>query len=118
MHFRRSRDVWPRGGEGFAVDASLIRADAHRQTGRPGSDGVPLDADSRAVREYLALLDDGAFNAPTPVVPKYLTPANLASRWTSARRGPPFYAYSTTYLIDLDHAVIMNLQASTAVRPR
>ncbi|WP_294313970.1 hypothetical protein [uncultured Sphingomonas sp.] len=28
----------------------------------------------------------------------------------------PFYAYSTTYLIDLDHAVIMNLQASTAVR--
>ena len=27
------------GGEGFAIDASLIRADANRQTGGPGSDG-------------------------------------------------------------------------------
>ena len=32
------------GGEGFAVDASLIRADANRQTGGPGSDGLPPDA--------------------------------------------------------------------------
>lgn len=116
MHFRRSPDVWLRGGEGFAVDASLIRADAHRQIGRPGSDGVPLDADSRAVREYLALLDDGASNAATPVVPKYLAPTDPALRWTSAHRGLPFYAYSTTYLIDLYHAVIMTLEASTAVR--
>ena len=37
------------GGEGFAVDASLIRADANRQTGGPGSDGVPSDADSHTV---------------------------------------------------------------------
>ena len=40
------------GGEGFAVDASLIRADANRQTGGSGSDGLAPDADSRAVREY------------------------------------------------------------------
>ena len=46
------------GGEGFAVDASLIRADASRQSGGPGSDGLPPDADNRAVREYLAVLDD------------------------------------------------------------
>ncbi len=32
-------------------------------------------------------------------------PADPASRWTSAHRGPAFYAYSTNYLIDLDHAV-------------
>jgi len=104
------------GGEGFAVDASLIRADANRQTGGPGSDGVPPDADSRAVREYLAVLDDAAFGAATPVVPKYLAPADPASRWTSAHRGPAFYAHSTNYLIDLDHAVIMDVEASTAVR--
>ena len=83
------------GGEGFAVDASLIRADANRQTGGPGSDGLPPDADSRAVREYLAVLDDAAFGAATPVVPKYLAPADPASRWTSAHRGPAFYAYLT-----------------------
>lgn len=39
------------GGEGFAVDASLIRADANRQTGGPGSEGLAPDAGSRAVRE-------------------------------------------------------------------
>jgi hypothetical protein len=30
--------------------------------------------------------------------------------------GPAFYAYSTNDLIDLDHAVIMDVEASTAVR--
>ena len=104
------------GGEGFAVDASLIRADANRQTGGPGSEGLAPDAGSRAVREYLAVLDDAAFGAATPVVPKYLAPADPAARWTSAHRGPAFYAYSTNYLINLDHAVIMDVEASTAVR--
>ncbi len=82
----------------------------------PGSDGVPPNINSRAVREYLAVLDDAAFGAATLVVPKYLAPADPASRWTSAHRGPAFYAYSTNYLIDLDHAVIMDVEASTAVR--
>ncbi len=68
------------GGEGLAVDASLIRANANRQTGDPGSDDVPPGADSRAVREYLAVLDDAAFGAATPVVSKYLAPADPASR--------------------------------------
>ena len=45
-----------------------------------------------------------------------LAPADPASRWTSAHRGPAFHAYSTNYLIDLDHAVIMDVEASTAVR--
>ncbi|WP_184060893.1 transposase, partial [Sphingomonas aerophila] len=104
------------GGEGFAVDASLIRADANRQTGGPGSEGLPHDADSRAVSEYFAVLDDAAFGAATPVVPKFLAPADPASRWTCAHGGQAYYAYSTNYLIDLDHAVIMDVEASTAVR--
>ena len=104
------------GGEGFAVDASLIRADANRQTGGPGSEGLPPDADNRAVREYLAVLDDAAFGAATPVVPKYLAPADPASRWTCAHGGQAYYAYSTNYLIDLDHAVIMDVEPSTAIR--
>jgi len=104
------------GGEGFAVDASLIRADANRQTGGPGSEGLPPHADNRAVREYLAVLDDAAFGAATPVVPKFLAPADPASRWTCAHGGQAYYAYSTNYLIDLDHAVIMDVEASTAIR--
>ena len=104
------------GGEGFAVDASLIRADANRQSGGPGSDGLPPEADTRAVREYLAVLDDAAFGAATPVVPKFLAPADPASRWTCAHGGQAYYAYSTNYLIDLDHAVIVDVEPSTAVR--
>src|SRR4249920_1998750 len=48
-------------GEGFAVDASLIRADANRQRAKPGEEqiewGDPTQA-TRAVREYLAALDE------------------------------------------------------------
>src|SRR5690242_1996294 len=49
------------GGEGFAVDASLIRADVSERTRVYGSAGLPPDAASRAVDEYLAVLDDAAF---------------------------------------------------------
>ena len=51
------------GGEGFAVDASLIAADANKQRSVPGDQWRigSLDADAgRAVREYLATLDDAA----------------------------------------------------------
>jgi transposase len=104
------------GGEGFAVDASLIKADANRQRSVPGSEGLPPDAANHAVREYLAVLDDAAFGAATPVVPKFISPADPASRWTGAHGGLAFFAYSTNYLIDLDHAVIMDVEPSTSVR--
>src|ERR1051326_8881446 len=57
------------GGEGFAVDASMIKADANRQ--RPSADAKDLSSPtaSRAVREYLAVLDDAAFGAATTVAP-------------------------------------------------
>jgi transposase len=104
------------GGEGFAVDASLIAADANRQRCVPGEDGLPPEAASRAIDEYLAVLDDAAFGAATPVTPKFISPADPASRWTGANKGLAFFAYATNYLIDLDHAVIVDVEASTAVR--
>ncbi len=104
------------GGEGFAVDASLIRADANRQRSVPGSEGLPPEAASHAVREYLTVLDDAAFGSATPVTPKFISVADPASRWTSANGGLAFFAYSTNYLIDLDHAVIMDVEATTSVR--
>lgn len=97
------------GGEGFAVDASMIKADANRQRSAPGSEGLPAEAVDQAVREYLTVLDDAAFGATTPVVPKFISIADPASRWTGANGGLAFFAYSTNYLIDLKHAVIADI---------
>jgi transposase len=104
------------GGEGFAVDASLIKADANRQRGVEGSQGLPPERSSRAIDEYLTVLDDAAFGGATEVTPKFLSPCDPAARWTSAHGGLAFFAYSDNYLIDLDHAVIVDVEASTAIR--
>ena len=105
------------GGEGFAVDASLIKAEANRERSVPGNPGLPPQASSRAIDEYLAVLDDAAFGGATPVTPKFISPVDPAARWTAANKGPAFFAYATNYLIDLEHAVIVDVEASTAVRP-
>ena len=104
------------GGEGFAVDASLIQADASDRTRVEGAAGLPPEAASRAVEEYLAVLDDAAFGAATEVTPKFIAPADPATRWTAAHRGPAFFAYSTNYLIDVDNAIIVDVEATTAIR--
>jgi len=50
------------------------------------------------------------------VTPKFISPADPAARWTGAHGGQAFFAYSTNYLIDLDHAVNVDVEASTAIR--
>ena len=62
------------------------------------------------------MLDGAAFGAATKVTPKFLSPADPAARWTGAHGGQAFFAYCANYLIDLDHAVIVDVEASTAVR--
>ncbi len=104
------------GGEGFAVDASMIKADANRQNSTPGDEWEPPDDPGHAVREYLAVLDEAAFGGATPVVPKFISAADPASHWTGANGGLAYFAYCTNYLIDLKHAVIMDVEATTAVR--
>lgn len=104
------------GAEGFAIDASIIKADAHRKnridggddhdwTGGPGGSGP-----SRAVREYLAGLDQ---DAPPP---KEISLSDPASRLTAAMGRPAFFGWSTNYLIDVKHAVIMDVEATPAIR--
>jgi transposase len=104
------------GGEAFAVDASLIRADANRQKGIEGDKGLPPEASARAVGEYLTVLDDAAFGAATEVTPKFISPSDPAARWTGAHGGQAFFGYSTNYLIDVDNAVIVDVEATTAIR--
>jgi len=105
------------GGEGFATDASIIRADANRQNHIDGDDnhhdwtgGAGGSPPSRAVREYLKGLDREA--AP----PKEISLSDPASRLTAAVGRPAFFGWCTNYLIDVKHAVIMDVAATPALR--
>ncbi len=107
------------GGEGFAVDASLIVADANKQRSTPGprwNKKRDAAAVSRAAKEYLATLDDAAFGAASDVAPKFVSPSDPAAQWTGAQRGPAFFAYSDNYLIDVKFGIIMDVEASRAIR--
>jgi len=107
------------GGEGFAVDASLIVADANKQRSVPGSQWnkeIDPEVASRAVKEYLATLDDAAFGAASDVTPKFVSPSDPAAQWTGAMRGPAFFAYADNYLIDVKFGVIVDVEASRAIR--
>jgi transposase len=107
------------GGEGFAVDASLIAADANKHRLIAGQDWR-RDRDparsSRAVKEYLATLDDTAWGAASDVVPKFVSPSDPAAQWTGAHKGPAFFAYSDNYLVDVKFGVIVDVEASRAIR--
>jgi transposase len=107
------------GGEAFAVDASLIEADANRQrsiAGKEWSKEIDPAAASRSVKEYLATLNDAAFGAATEVEPKFVSPSDPAAQWTGALKGPAFFAYADNYLIDVRFGVIVDVEASRAVR--
>ena len=107
-------------GQRYAADASIIAADANRQQSTPKADWNPEAIDPneapRAVREYLETLDDAAFGAASPVIPKFISHSDPASQWTGARGGPAYFAYSTNYLIDTDNAVIMDVEATRSIR--
>jgi len=50
------------------------------------------------------------------VTPKFIAPADPATRWPAAHRGPAFFAYSANYLVDTDNAIIVDVEATTAIR--
>jgi len=107
------------GGEGFAVDASLIVADANKQRSIPGSEWQKAqdpNTANRAVKEYLATLDDAAFGAASEVTPKFVSPSDPAAQWAGAMRGPAFIAYADNYLVDVKFGVIVDVEASRAIR--
>ena len=104
------------GGESFGADASLIKADASRYTKVDYTEWSAADTASRATQEYLDTLDDAAFGAATPVKPKAISPADPAARFTGANGDRPFFAYSTNYLVDLDNAIIVDVEATAPIR--
>lgn len=103
------------GGEGFAIDASVVKADANRVRGEPGNaiDWSKVAAVSRPIREYIAALDEAA-EPPKPRKKVSLT--DPAAQWTCAPGGPAFYAYSTNYLADTKAGIVVDVEATTAHR--
>jgi transposase len=107
------------GGEGFAVDASLIAADANKQRSVASTDAVDwqeLAVTRRSVRDYLDKLDEAAWGAASEVVPKFISPSDPAAQWTGAHKGHAFFAYADNYLIDLKAAIIVDVEATRASR--
>jgi transposase len=103
-------------GEGFAIDASTIRADASR--GHCTDEQDPDDwhgghGISRAVREYVAALST---ENPDETPARKLSLTDPASHWTAAPGGPAFFAYSTNYLVDLSAGIIVDVEATPALR--
>jgi len=107
------------GGEGFAVDASLIQADANKHRSIPGAEwnkDIDPEQARRAVKGYLATLDDPAYGAASDVTPKFVSPSDPAAQWTGALRNAAFFAYANNYLIDVKFGIIMDVEASRAIR--
>ena len=100
------------GGEGFAVDASVIEADASRFKRVEGSeiDWSDEARTRRPIREYLAALNSE--HAPTNPerAPKALSPSDPAAAWTRRGRHKVMFGYSLNYLIDTKEAVIVDVE--------
>jgi hypothetical protein len=106
-------------GTAFAVDASLIAADANKQRSAAGSDDVDWEAIARtrrSVREYLDTLDEAAWGAASETIPKFISRSDPAAQWTGAHKGHAFFAYADNYLIDLKAAIIVDVEATRAIR--
>ncbi len=102
------------GGEGFAVDASVIEADGSRFKRIEGAviDWTDEERARRPVREYLRALESE--NAPTNPerAPKALSPTDPSAAWTTRGRHKVMFGHSLNYLIDMEHAVILDVEAT------
>jgi len=103
-------------GEGFAVDASVMEANASRYHGKPPDDidwSAP-DRQTRAAAEFLAGLDDEDPDANRNL-PKVISPADPCSAWTAKANKRVQFGYGLNYLIDIGPgAVIVDVEATPA----
>jgi hypothetical protein len=104
------------GGEGFAVDASVMEANASRYHGKAPDEIVWAEPErqTRAVREYLAGLE--AENEPNPdrKSPKVISPSDPCSAWTAKANKRVQFGYGLNYLVDTENAVIVDVEPTPA----
>jgi transposase len=103
-------------GEGFAVDASVIEANASRYHGKAPDeiDWLAPERQTHAVVEFLAAFDDEDCDADRKV-PKVVSPVDPSSAWTAKANKRVQFGYGLNYLIDLGpHAVIVDVEGTPA----
>jgi transposase len=112
---RACMDVGLIKGEGFAVDASVIEADASRYHGKAPDaiDWSTPERQTRAVAEFLTALDDDDADADRKL-PKVISPVDPCSAWTAKANKRVQFGYGLNYMIDTGHAVIVDVEATPA----
>jgi transposase len=97
-------------GEGFAVDASVMEADASRYHGKAPDeiDSSAPERQTRAAAEFLAGLDDEDPDANRKL-PKATSPVDPCSAWTAKANKRVQFGYGLNYLIDIENAVIVDV---------
>ena len=102
-------------GEGFAVDASVIEANASRYHGKvPGEiDWSVPERPTRAAAEFLAGLDDEDPDADHKP-PKLISPSDPCSAWTAKANKRVQFGYGLDSLIDIAHAIIVDVEPAPA----
>jgi hypothetical protein len=102
-------------GEGFAIDASVMEADASRYHGKaPGEIDWSLSGrQTRAAAEFLGGLEDEDPDANRKV-PKAISPSDPCSAWTAKANKRVQFGYGLNYMIDVEHAVIVDVEATPA----
>jgi hypothetical protein len=115
-------------GEGFAVDASVLEANASRYHGKPPHG----PRQKRAVAEYLAALEaeaqsrdevdrdngdsssGGGQASSERKPPKVVSPSDPSSARMAKASKRVHFGYGLNYLIDVEHAVIVDVEATPA----
>jgi len=102
------------GGEGFAVDASVIEADASRFQRVEGAevDWSDKQRASRPVQEYLTALESENPPINPDQEPKAMSPSDPCAAWTTRGRHKVMFGYSLNYLIDMEGSVILDVEAT------
>ncbi len=102
------------GGEGFAVDASVIEADASRFQRVKGAevDWSDKQRARRPVQEYLVALESENPPINPDQEPKAMSPSDPAAAWTTRGRHKVMFGYSLNYLIDMEGPVILDVEAT------
>ena len=123
-------------GGGFAIDASVMEANASRYHGKAPDelDWTDAQRQKRAVAEYLAALKaearsqsvmdrrnnpgDGLGGESEPgsdrKPPKVISPSDPSSAWTAKANKRVLFGYGLNYLIDVEHAIIVDVEATPA----
>ena len=102
-------------GEGFAIDASVMEAEASRYHGKaPGEIDWSLpERQTRAAAEFLGGLEDEDPDAYRKL-PKAISPSDPCSAWTAKANKRVQFGYGLNYMIDVEHAVIVDVEATPA----